>query len=154
MYCLSRTVHHSQFGFLMMSGQTRQKKGVRNMTDDRRIYPRLPFEYAVQLQDISGNTTPLLRNSFSKNISEIGLKIVSFDFYPVEDKVHLKLFSPHCVCVLDVIGKIVWVQQYPHQEKYMLGLRFLELSEAGHKKVLQLLSVGRNNPQSAQQHNN
>lgn len=124
------------------------------MTDDRRICPRLRFAYPVQLQDISGNTIPLLRNSFSQNISEVGLKIVSFDFYPVEDKVHIKLFSPHCVCVLDVIGKIVWVQQYPHQQKYMLGLRFIELSEAAHKKVLQLLSAVQRVPQSALQRNN
>jgi len=93
---------------------------------DRRIYERTCLETSVQIKEKSIAKTQLTKNSFCKNISGAGIAIVSFNFYPVFHKVQICLFHLSYICALRTMGEVVWVEQFPYQRKYRIGIKFLE----------------------------
>lgn len=93
---------------------------------ERRKFDRQELELAVQLRLVTSSDPIQLKNSFCLNISQVGLQIVSFDFYPVEGKVFMQLFSADNISLFKTVGRVVWVQQFPYQQKYKIGIEFVD----------------------------
>ncbi len=96
--------------------------------NERRRFPRQLLLCPVQIKAVDAADQYLMRNSFCMNISALGIEITSFDFYPVSGKVHLKLLSNACVKLFEIIGRIIWVQEMPFQNKYKIGIEFVDKS--------------------------
>ncbi len=112
---------------------------------DKRKYPRRRLEYQVQIRKIDTTEINVVRNSFSSDISEIGAGIISFDFYPVNKKVYIRVMSNGLIDLLDIVGKVVWVREIPFQNKYRIGVSFEDVSENVHLKVRNLMDAGEEN---------
>lgn len=81
-----------------------------------------------------------MRNSFSNNISEIGLGITSFDFFAVNKKVHLQLFSSAWAHLLEIIGRVIWIKRVPFQERFKIGIEFMDTSGGSKQKILSIMN--------------
>ncbi|MFH1093879.1 MAG: PilZ domain-containing protein [Candidatus Omnitrophota bacterium] len=108
--------------------------------DDKRQYIRQEYRCPLQIKALSLNGTQFIRNSFSNNISEIGLGITSFDFFGVNEKVHLQLFSSAWAHLLEIIGRVVWVERLPFQDRFKIGIEFVDTSESLKKKIKDIMS--------------
>jgi hypothetical protein len=115
--------------------------------DDRRKFERRQVECALQIQAIAA-TDHIIRNSFCNNVSQIGMSITSFDFYPVNGKVHLNLISTAFNTILEAIGRVVWVREMPFQKRFKIGIEFENASESLMAKVKALIDKSRERYQS------
>ena len=107
---------------------------------DKREYIRKDFECPLQIRALTMEGTQFMRNSFSNNISEIGLGITSFDFFAVNKKMHLQVFSSAWVILLEMIGRVIWVKRLPFQDRFKIGIEFVDASESSMQKIRSLMS--------------
>lgn len=105
---------------------------------ERRKKTRAQLETAVQLKRVASVDAGELTNSFSQNISEQGMAITTFDFYPVQSRVHVKILSKTWANLLEIIARVVWVRQLPYQQKYRVGLAFVDVSDDAKRQVNRL----------------
>ncbi|MBI4708289.1 MAG: PilZ domain-containing protein [Candidatus Omnitrophica bacterium] len=105
---------------------------------ERRKFQRKHLEFPLQLRPISGDER-MMRNSFSKDISETGAGITTFDFFPVNGKVHLKIFSNTLRQIMEIICKVVWIEQVPYQEKFKLGVEFIDNGDGVMRRIQGLI---------------
>ena len=108
--------------------------------NDKRQYIRQECTYPLQLKALTMDGTQFIRNSFSNNISEIGLGITSFDFFPVNEKVHLQLFTSAWGHLLEIIGRVVWIKRVPSQDRFKIGIEFVDTSESLKQKILRIMN--------------
>lgn len=115
--------------------------------DDRRRFERKGVECPLQIQAIAASDH-MIRNSFCNNVSQIGMSITSFDFYPVNGKVHLNLLSNALTSMVEAIGKVIWVRELPHQKRFKIGIEFVDISENLKEKVKSLIDQNSGRHQS------
>lgn len=96
---------------------------------DRRRHKRMNYNFPVQLQQLPQSSSAQIHNSISKDISEAGLQISSFYFYPVEHKMMLDLKLSEDSAPVRSLGRVIWISQIPYQEQYRIGIKFDELNE-------------------------
>ena len=109
--------------------------------DDRRRYERAKVACPLQVKAIAVDS-PVIRNSFCNNMSPVGMAFTSFDFYPVDGKVHLNILSAAMNKVMEVIGRVVWVREIPHQNRYKIGVEFEDCSDSFVDKVKKFITNG------------
>ncbi len=107
---------------------------------EKRQYIRHNIKCPLQIRALAMDGTQFMRNSFSNNISEIGLGITSFDFFAVNEKVHLQLFSSAWAHLLEIIGKVVWVKRLPFQDRFKIGIEFVDTTESLKQKIRSIMS--------------
>ncbi|MCG2713107.1 MAG: PilZ domain-containing protein [Candidatus Omnitrophica bacterium] len=117
---------------------------------EKRRYIRQELKYSLQIKSLAMDGVQFMRNSFSNNISEIGLGITSFDFFAVNEKVHLQLFSSAWVHLLEIIGKIVWIKRLPFQDRYKIGIEFVDTAESLKQRIRSMM----NKSESCSERNN
>ncbi len=107
---------------------------------EKRQYLRQEFKCPLQIKALAMDGTQFMRNSFSNNISEIGLGLTSFDFFAVNEKVHLRLFTDAWAQLLEIIGRVVWVKRLPFQERFKIGIEFVDTTESLKQKIRSIMS--------------
>lgn len=106
--------------------------------DDRRRFQRNRVECSLQIQTLVANDH-MIRNSFCDNVSPVGMSITSFDFYPVDGKVHLNIMSSALTNMVEAIGRVVWVRELPNQKRFRIGIEFEDASESLIGKIKSLI---------------
>ena len=109
---------------------------------NRRKSFRRKLECHLQIMEINAQQAHFIRNSFSLDMSEAGLSLLSFDFYPVNERIRLTVFSNAWIKLIETMGRVVWVKQLPHQRKYRVGVEFIETSEDTLQKIKKLMTKG------------
>ncbi|MCK4994357.1 MAG: PilZ domain-containing protein [Candidatus Omnitrophica bacterium] len=107
---------------------------------EKRLSIRQDCSYPLQIKALTMDGTQFIRNSFSNNISEIGLGITSFDFFAVNEKVHLQVFSSAWANLLEIIGKVVWVKRLPFQERFKIGIEFVDTTESLKQRIKNIMN--------------
>ena len=108
---------------------------------DKRQYIRADLRCPLQIKALSMDGTQFMRNSFSNNISQIGLGLTAFDFFAINEKVHLQLFSSAWVRLLEIVGRVVWIKRLPFQDRFKIGIEFVDISENAKQKIRSLMSI-------------
>ncbi|MBU4305497.1 MAG: PilZ domain-containing protein [Candidatus Omnitrophica bacterium] len=107
---------------------------------ERRRFLRLNSDCPVQLKQMPQNYPVQIHNSISEDISEGGLQLSSFYFYPVHCKLLVELFVSQEAEPIKVVGRVVWVEQMPYQERYKVGIEFSDLNEESRVYLRQVIS--------------
>ena len=89
------------------------------MSKNNRRFTRAKFQAAVGYREKDGH---FLEGSAAKDISEKGLKIKVEKFFPVETVLELQFNLPAFSRPLIVQGKVIWVRQTPHSERWEVGI--------------------------------
>ncbi|MBU1087958.1 MAG: PilZ domain-containing protein [Candidatus Omnitrophica bacterium] len=96
---------------------------------ERRKFVRVYSDFPVQLRYMKPNAPIQVHNSLSQDLSEGGMQLSSFYFYPVHSKMMVELFLNKDVAPIKTVGKVVWVEQLPYQDIFKVGIKFSELSD-------------------------
>ncbi len=108
---------------------------------EKRKFTRVDWECPVQIKGTTITDRNFIKNSFSKNISQEGLQIISFDFYPVNERVKIQIFSTQYASLFEVVGKVAWVRQFPCQSKYRIGIELVDISKEVYRKIKDLIET-------------
>jgi len=100
--------------------------------DERRASPRVGISFPVECK-----TLPSREYFYTvcKDLSMIGIKIISNDFIPKDSflKLHVNLVDS----VVELKAKLVWCNKERCSDRYSAGLQFVEVNERG-KETLSL----------------
>ncbi|MBU1044930.1 MAG: PilZ domain-containing protein [Candidatus Omnitrophica bacterium] len=107
---------------------------------ERRKFVRMYSDFPVQLKYMKPNTPIQIHNSLSQDLSEGGLQISSYYFYPVNSQMIVELQLNADTVPIKTVGKVVWVEQLPYQDVFKLGIEFSELSVFNQKALRQLIA--------------
>jgi len=97
---------------------------VGGVVGERRTFVRVNSEFPVQLRPMHHDNPIQIHNSMSQDLSEGGMQISSFYFYPVHAKLMLELYLAIDSEPIITVGKVVWVEQVPYQDRYRVGIEF------------------------------
>jgi len=106
-----------------------------NSAENRRRFPRLTKDVSVQLKQVPDNYSVKIHNSILRDISEGGLQISSFYFYPVNFRMPVEVSMSPDRPPVQGVGRVVWVEQLPYQERYKVGIEFTELNEHSRRQL-------------------
>lgn len=110
------------------------------LAPERRRFVRVSADLPVKLKQIPQNNPVQIQNAISCDISEGGVQVWSFYFYPVQSRQMLEiLLSPDTEPVRSV-GTVVWIRQLPYQDRYKLGIEFSEMNEDGRLNLRELIA--------------
>jgi len=107
---------------------------------ERRKFVRMGSDFPVQLRHIKPNAPMQVHNSLSQDLSEGGIQVSSFYFYPVHSKMMVELFLNTDAASVKTIGKVVWVEQIPYQDVFKVGIEFSGLSAFNQSCLRALIS--------------
>ncbi len=88
--------------------------------DERRQFKRVSLKEPVQYRFKDSND---FGGCLSTDISEEGIRINVSNFIPVNTEVTLSVQLTH-EKVVECRGRVMWVEQLPHAERYQAGLKF------------------------------
>ena len=90
---------------------------------EKRRFKRVQFRDPVKyhFRDISN-----FGGCLAYDISEGGMRINFFDFVPVNTEMNFQLKLSSIPKLIDVTGRVVWLQQVPYSDRYQIGLQFTE----------------------------
>jgi c-di-GMP-binding flagellar brake protein YcgR len=106
---------------------------------ERRKFVRVYSDFPVQLKDMKPDAPVQIHNSLSQDLSEGGVQISSFYFYPVHSKMMVELHLNNDSAAVKTMGKVVWVEQLPYQDVFKVGIEFSELSAFNQNSVRKVI---------------
>ncbi len=69
------------------------------------------------------------------DISEGGVRIQFNDFVPINTEMVLQMKLSNIPKVIDVTGRVVWLQQVPYSDRYQIGLQFTKADPIYHEEI-------------------
>ncbi len=99
---------------------------------EKRRFRRVRFSEPVHYQL---KETSRFGGCLSLDISEGGMKINFDDFIPLNTEIALQLKLTGIPRIIDLLGKVVWLQQVPFSERYHVGLRFEQSDHVSHEEI-------------------
>ncbi len=108
---------------------------------ERREYFRKNSDFPVQSRQMLQESTGTIHNSMTLDFSESGLQLSSFHFYPVNSRMILDIFPLYDMEPIRSVGRVVWIEQVPYQERYKIGIEFSEMNDERRDHLKQIVSV-------------
>jgi len=115
------------------------REGVR----ERRKFARIKSDFPVQQRLMPQGNSQRIHNSISKDLSEGGIQLSSFYFYPVNTRIMLDVFLACDEEPVHATGKVVWIEQIPYQERYKIGVQFSDVNEDSRQYLHRLMKKDR-----------
>ena len=90
--------------------------------ENKREHPRIKISFPVRCEDLTSHKSFY---TVFKDISEGGVKIISEHFHAVNKfiKFEINLINS----LVKGRGKIVWCNNQPYSERYVIGIKFTEM---------------------------
>ena len=107
---------------------------------ERRKFVRMYSDFPVQLRYMKPNAPIQVHNSLSQDLSEGGIQVSSFYFYPVHSKMMVELYLNMDAPPVKTVGKVVWVEQLAYQDIFKVGIEFSDLSVYNQSSLRELIS--------------
>jgi len=111
-------------------------------TEERRKFPRFNFLVDVSFK----KKTSILKEklSLTKNISGVGVCLISYDELKESDVLDLQIYFPDTKEPMKVMGRVVWVKEFVigdplKGKRFDVGVEFLGLDEKAMQKINQHL---------------
>ncbi len=89
---------------------------------ERRTCQRAILKDAVRFRPRNSENT---EGSLSCDISESGVKISCGKFIPLNTELVLEI-NLGAGCIVDFVGRVVWISRMPFSERYQMGIQFIE----------------------------
>src|SRR3989338_4836688 len=88
---------------------------------EKRRFPRAQFHEAVhyQLKDESK-----FGGCLASDIGEGGIQVSLNDFVPINTELVLQMKLGRLARVVDLTGRVAWLQRVPFSDRYQVGLEF------------------------------
>jgi hypothetical protein len=76
---------------------------------------------------VSDSPPQRISNVLGQDVSEAGIRILSYDFFPVESRLRLDIRIEGPVPPIQTVGEVVWAEKLPGAEHWRIGLKFTEM---------------------------
>ncbi len=106
---------------------------------DRRRSKRVNTDFPVHLKQMPGESGTI-HNSLSIDMSEQGLQLTSFYFYPVNSQLLVEVMPAPRQEIMKMSARVVWVTQLPYQERYKLGVEFSDINPEQQLELRQIVN--------------
>lgn len=111
---------------------------VENVAEKRKNV-RISSNHALHYQSTQSSQ---FGDSLTLNVSKGGLRLDSADFLPMGSELELSFGSEEEM--INCIGRVVWVEKNRYNDRYYLGVQFLETEAQSFKdKILKLVLINR-----------
>ena len=99
---------------------------------DKRGFARTRFQEPIsyQLKEASE-----FGGCLGCDISEWGLRINFNDFVPVNTEMALSMKLYSISKVIDLIGRVAWLQRLPYSDRYQVGLQFVKVDPISQEEI-------------------
>lgn len=88
-------------------------------SQNRRKAPRVNFKRAINYSSLGDNKE---FNGVTKDISEGGLRLISFEYVPENKNLSIEVQLDDDI--VKTAGIVVWVKELPYSGRYEIGLEF------------------------------
>lgn len=102
--------------------------------EERRKYPRTEISFPLECRMLPD---PAYFYTVSKNLSLVGIKIISDQFIPKNNVVKLQV--NFIDAVVDLKARVAWCSKQRAGERYTAGLEFIETTDAHERNILHFL---------------
>ena len=96
---------------------------------EKRRFGRLSSRMAIQYRKVAGNPAAPT-GSLSCDISGGGVRLSSYEFIPRATKLAVELPLEYPTKTINAPARVVWVQKKPYDDRYDLGLEFVDINSA------------------------
>lgn len=104
--------------------------------DEKRNFPRIKLHTPLRYQTRGGGEP---NNSLSENISIGGISFMTDNF--IAPNTCLMLEISILSKFINTVGKITWSAPLPHSDRYILGVRFIEIDSKDKKYLADCIDV-------------
>ena len=94
---------------------------------ERRRFTRLDCRTAVQYRDLVQPREPYA-GGLTKDISAGGLMFETAQFFSHQHRLLIQLTLPSRAALIRAVTQVMWVRKRPHDDRYDIGLRFIEIT--------------------------
>jgi len=114
-----------------------EKTPVQVYTDtEKRVYPRVKLETNVRYKPYGEKgRVYIFKEGRTKNISESGMRLETYEKLALETKLEFKLRCPYTPQFVLAKGKIVWSREINKGKWYHYGISFTEISPNDKKMI-------------------
>lgn len=106
---------------------------------ERRKFKRVSCSFPVQSACLPPGYSSLFHNLITKDISEGGIQLDSFYFYPVEHKLMFEIFWSNEAASVRTLGRVAWVREVPFQQQYNIGIEFSDLNKEQRQLIKKII---------------
>ncbi len=99
---------------------------------EKRRFKRAKFGNPVSFRLKEGGS---FSGCLAHDISEGGMRVQVNDFLPVNTEMILQSRIPQTSKVIDVAGRITWLQRVPFSDRYQVGLQFTQTNSAVQEEI-------------------
>jgi c-di-GMP-binding flagellar brake protein YcgR len=110
---------------------------------ERRQRVRVRFDASVCVQPILRPLPINVRHLLSEDLSEGGMRLSSSEFFPVKSRVRVDLETARPATPIQVIGRVVWVEQLPEVDHWRVGVEFSDLSDGARSRLHEIVAQRR-----------
>ncbi len=103
-----------------------------NSESERRRFKRAGLDAAVKYKYKYSNE---FGSTLTKDIGEGGVRLIFDKFIPLNTEFILELGLDKFTNMFNALGKVVWIQKFPHSERYQCGMEFQEIDEQQKKDI-------------------
>lgn len=101
---------------------------------ERRRFKRVEAHFPVIYKNLVYVTKGCEKGSLSRDVSLGGVRLLN-DFLIESTKVLLEIYLKEGDIPIIAKGEVMWVQKVPFSDKYYVGIKFIEISEASLKRL-------------------
>jgi len=110
---------------------------------ERRECLRKNSDFPVQLRQMPQKSVGIIHNSMTRDFSESGIQLSSFYFYPVNSRMVLEIFPTQDMEPIMTVGRVVWVEQVPYQDRYKIGIEFSDMNDESRVYLKQIIGTNK-----------
>lgn len=106
---------------------------------EKRKFKRVEAHFPVIYRNLIYVTKSSEKGSLSKDVGLGGIRLLD-DFITESTKVLIEIYLKEGDIPIIAKGEVVWVQKIPFSDKYYIGIKFTEISEASLKRLTAIIN--------------
>jgi hypothetical protein len=107
---------------------------------ERRRAPRVPWDAPLLVEELPPPVASRPRPLLAEDVSECGVRASSPEFVPLGARLLIAFDDESTVEPLRTVGAVVWVKKVPYQERWTLGIAFVDMPEEALRRLRRVVS--------------
>ena len=109
-----------------------------NIQQEKRRYRRIRFSEPVSFHLKDPHN---FGGCLARDLSEGGIQLNFNEFVPLNSEIVLQLQLSRLPKVVDVTGRVVWLQRVPYSDRYAVGLQFEKSESLSSQEIRQFINA-------------
>jgi len=107
---------------------------------ERRRAPRVPWDAPLLVEELPPPVASRPRPLLAEDVSECGVRASSPEFLPLGARLLISLDDESPAESIRAVEAVVWITKVPHQERWNLGIAFMDMPEEALRRLRRVVS--------------